>query len=105
MWCADPAPWAWDSRTWPESSGAGLNENLAREILELHTVGVNGGYTQTDVTEFARAMTGLSIGGQREGPAAMGVTIFRPQTHQPGERTVMGVRYPSGGKEQAGAIL
>ncbi|OYU70622.1 MAG: hypothetical protein CFE28_11855 [Alphaproteobacteria bacterium PA2] len=83
----------------------GLNENLAREILELHTVGVNGGYTQTDVTEFARAMTGLSIGGLREGPATMGATIFRAQTHQPGDRTVMGVRYPSGGKEQAGAIL
>jgi uncharacterized protein (DUF1800 family) len=81
----------------------GLNENLAREIMELHTVGVNGGYTQADVTEFARAMTGLSIGGQRD--AAYGVAVFRQQAHEPGERTVMGVRYDQRGKEQANAIL
>ena len=53
----------------------GLNENLAREILELHTVGVNGGYTQADVTEFARAMTGLSIGGFRGQEAEIGHAI------------------------------
>ncbi len=81
----------------------GLNENLAREILELHTVGVNGGYSQADVTEFARAMTGLSIGGERD--AAYGVAIFRGQAHEPGERTVMGVRYDQRGKEQTNAIL
>ena len=83
----------------------GLNENLAREILELHTVGVNGGYTQADVTEFARAMTGLSIGGLREPGDVTGMTIFRNAAHEPGERTVMGVRYRSGGKDQTGAIL
>ena len=83
----------------------GLNENLAREILELHTVGVNGGYPQPDVTEFARAMTGLSIGGLREPGDLAGVTIFRDAAHEPGERTVMGMRYGSGGKTQAGAIL
>lgn len=82
----------------------GLNENLAREIMELHTVGVNGGYTQADVTEFARAMTGLSIGGERDG-GAYGVAVFHPQAHQPGERTVMGVRYDQRGKEQTSAIL
>ena len=82
----------------------GLNENLAREILELHTVGVSGGYTQADVTEFARAMTGLSIGRPGD-PAAAGTAIFRDQAHEPGERTVMGVRYRPGGREQAGAIL
>ncbi len=48
---------------------AGLNENLAREIMELHTVGVASGYTQADVTEFARAMTGWSIGGLKEADA------------------------------------
>jgi len=84
---------------------AGLNENLAREILELHTVGVNGGYTQADVTEFARAMTGLSIGGLREADSITGTTVFRDAAHEPGERTVMGVRYRAGGKEQVGAIL
>jgi len=81
----------------------GLNENLAREIMELHTVGVNGGYTQADVTEFARAMTGLSIGGERDG--AFGVAIFRERAHEPGERTVMGVRYGQSGRAQTNAIL
>lgn len=82
---------------------AGLNENLAREILELHTVGVDGGYEQADVAEFARALTGLSIAG----PQDAGVTgvVFRAQAHEPGARRVMGVSYPAGGKEQAGAIL
>jgi len=81
----------------------GLNENLAREILELHTVGVDGGYAQADVTEFARALTGISIAGPRDA-GAEGV-VFRPQAHEPGLRTVMGVRYPEGGREQAVAIL
>ncbi|HEX5377080.1 MAG TPA: DUF1800 family protein [Phenylobacterium sp.] len=83
----------------------GLNENLAREILELHTVGIGGGYGQTDVTEFARAMTGLSIGGFRESADMAGAPVFRAVAHEPGDRTVMGVRYAAGGKEQAGAIL
>ena len=83
----------------------GLNENLAREILELHTVGVGGGYSQADVTEFARAMTGLSVGGLRENASLAGAPVFRALAHEPGARTVMGVRYPAGGKEQAGAIL
>ncbi len=81
----------------------GLNENLAREILELHTVGVGAGYTQADVTEFARAMTGLSIGGPRD--EGYGAAVFRAQAHEPGERTVMGVRYAPGGRRQASAIL
>ncbi|WP_367183363.1 DUF1800 family protein [Phenylobacterium sp.] len=81
----------------------GLNENLAREILELHTVGVDGGYAQADVTEFARALTGLSIAGPRD--AGIEGVVFRDQTHEPGARTVMGVRYDQGGNAQAGAIL
>ena len=81
----------------------GLNENLAREILELHTVGIDGGYAQGDVTEFARALTGLSVAGPRD-TGVEGV-VFRAQTHEPGARTVMGVRYAEGGREQAGAIL
>ncbi len=81
----------------------GLNENLAREIMELHTVGVNGGYTQGDVTEFARAMTGLSIGGERDG--VYGAAVFREQAHEPGARMIMGVRYDQRGKEQTNAIL
>lgn len=83
---------------------AGLNENLAREILELHTVGIGGGYTQADVTEFARALTGLGLAGPRDG-AQEGQVIFREPAHEPGERTVMGMRYGGGGKAQSGAIL
>ncbi len=86
------------------SRRTGLNENLAREILELHTVGVEGGYAQADVTELARAMTGISIGGLRQGELA-GTPVFRALAHEPGARTVMGVRYPEGGREQMSAIL
>ncbi|HEY0926244.1 DUF1800 domain-containing protein [Brevundimonas sp.] len=100
-----------------ERRQAGLNENLAREILELHTVGADGGYTQADVTEFARALTGWSLprraGGAGRGrraamragqPGENGFS-FLPLVHEPGERTVMGRRYPGGGVEQGRAIL
>lgn len=85
--------------------GAGLNENLAREILELHTVGADAGYAQADVTEFARALTGYSIGGERDGQPSVGVALFRPNLHEPGARTVMGRRYTQGDAGQARAIL
>lgn len=85
--------------------GAGLNENLAREILELHTVGADAGYTQADVTEFARALTGYSIGVERDGPQSVGAALFRPNLHEPGARTVMGRRYAQGDAGQARAIL
>jgi uncharacterized protein (DUF1800 family) len=83
--------------------GRGLNENLAREILELHTVGVNGGYTQDDVINFARALTGWTV-DNREGEA-QGTFMFKPQWHEPGAVTVMGRTYPEGGVEQAEAVL
>jgi uncharacterized protein (DUF1800 family) len=83
----------------------GINENLAREILELHTVGVGAGYGQEDVTEFARALTGWSVGGQREAPAQQGQFVFRLNAHQPGSRTIMGKTYRPAGIEQAGAVL
>jgi len=82
----------------------GLNENLAREILELHTVGVAGGYSQEDVTEFARCLTGWSIGGQRE-PTKAGAFIFREAAHEPGARTVMGKRYGDTGVMQAASVM
>ncbi|HET6971942.1 MAG TPA: DUF1800 family protein [Phenylobacterium sp.] len=82
----------------------GLNENLAREIMELHTVGVNGGYTQADVTEFARALTGLSVGGPRD-MGSEDAVVFRENAHEPGTRKVLGVSYRDDGKAQAGAIL
>lgn len=82
---------------------AGLNENLAREILELHTVGVDAGYGQADVTEFARALTGFSIGRPQDPDA--GVFLFRANTHEPGARTILGARYAEGGQDQALAVL
>jgi uncharacterized protein (DUF1800 family) len=74
----------------------GLNENYAREIMELHTLGVDGGYTQKDVTELARVLTGWTI-DQRTG-----VFIFRPQLHDAGSKTVLGVRFASGGGMEEG---
>ncbi len=82
----------------------GLNENLAREIMELHSVGLGAGYTQADVTEFARAMTGLSVGGPRDGDRE-NKPVFREIAHEPGARTIMGVRYPDQGAMQSVAVM
>ena len=83
----------------------GLNENLAREIMELHTVGVEAGYSQADVTEFARAMTGWSIGGLRESDDLAGKFVFRGNAHEPGARTIMGKRYSQDGVNQALEVM
>lgn len=85
--------------------GRGLNENLAREILELHTVGVDGGYTQTDVTRFAMALTGWTVGGGARSRSAAGEFLFMPEIHEPGARTVMGKSYDEPGEAQAATIL
>ncbi len=85
--------------------GGGLNENLAREILELHTVGIDAGYSQEDVTEFARALTGWSVGGQREVANQQGEYVFRMPAHEPGSRTVMGKTYAAAGPDQGLKIL
>lgn len=76
----------------------GLNENYGRELLELHTIGVDGGYTQKDVTEVARAFTGWSIDRPRQG----GGYVFRPQLHDTGEKVVLGRRIAAGGGERDG---
>jgi uncharacterized protein (DUF1800 family) len=78
----------------------GLNENLAREILELHTLGVNGGYAQADVTEFARVLTGWTV-GQRPAPGF----LFDPARHEPGSRTLLGRTYTQEGVAQGEAVL
>jgi uncharacterized protein (DUF1800 family) len=89
----------------------GLNENLAREIMELHTLGVRTGYSQADVTEFARALTGWTVGGLGRGPAARmvggapGQFQFAAILHEPGERTIVGKRYEQGGEAQARSVL
>ncbi|MCZ8374996.1 MAG: DUF1800 family protein [Beijerinckiaceae bacterium] len=83
----------------------GLNENLAREILELHTLGVGGGYSQADVTAFARALTGWSITGFEENIDGYGAFVFAPNRHEPGPQQVLGRSYGQEGKEKGLAIL
>ncbi len=84
----------------------GLNENLAREILELHTLGVDGGYAQQDVVELAKAITGWGTPLRRDAqnPAASAF-VFRPGAHEPGARSVLGKRYKEAGEAQGHAIL
>jgi uncharacterized protein (DUF1800 family) len=80
----------------------GLNENYGRELLELHTLGVDGGYTQQDVINVARAFTGWTI----KPPAQGGDFIFRPQVHDAGEKIVLGHKLAAGrGREDAEDVL
>ncbi|MDH4005297.1 MAG: DUF1800 domain-containing protein [Gammaproteobacteria bacterium] len=87
----------------------GLNENLAREILELHTLGVNGGYTQEDVTTFAKVITGWSIGGTNENgrfaEGEPGTFEFRESFHEPGKKTILGKSYRQREVDQGEAVL
>jgi uncharacterized protein (DUF1800 family) len=83
----------------------GLNENLAREILELHTLGVGGGYHQADVTNFALALTGWSITNGEENLDGYGAFFFAPNRHEPGPQTILGKTYADQGKGQGIAIL
>ena len=76
----------------------GLNENYGRELMELHTLGVNGGYTQKDVTEVARCFTGWTINQPQRG----GTFTFNARLHDNGEKVVLGVRIPAGGGESDG---
>jgi hypothetical protein len=71
----------------------GLNENYGRELMELHTLGVDGGYTQKDVTEVARCFTGWTILQPQRG----GDFVFNPRAHDNGEKVVLGVKIPAGG--------
>ena len=85
----------------------GINENLAREIMELHTLGVNGGYTQADVTEFAQVISGWSIGGGegRFRGGAPGQFYFREALHEPGTRHLLGRSYRDSGQGQGIDVL
>lgn len=78
----------------------GINENYARELLELHTLGVAGGYSQDDVVEVARVLTGWSLRSRREP-----VFRFRPGAHDPGPKRVLGERVPGSGVEQGEWLL
>ncbi len=87
----------------------GLNENLAREILELHTLGVDGGYTQQDVTTFAKVITGWSIGGSsnrgRFSDGVPGTFLFRNNIHEPGKQKILNKTYNSSGLRQGEAVM
>jgi uncharacterized protein (DUF1800 family) len=86
-----------------QRSQRGLNENLAREMLELHTVGVDGGYSQTDVTEFAKILTGWSIA--HDGEPNPGQFRYRPFVHEPGDKAVLGKTYREAGAEEAIQVM
>jgi uncharacterized protein (DUF1800 family) len=95
----------------------GINENYARELMELHTLGVDGGYTQKDVQEVARCFTGWTIFQPRGGGAAAaalmgrdardnaGKFIFRPAVHDNGEKIVLGHKIPAGGGIKDGLMV
>ena len=83
----------------------GLNENLAREILELHTVGVRTVYSQADVTNFAKVLTGWTILPTATNPDHGGEFAFLGRAHEPGVETVIGNAYSEGGVEQGRAVL
>ena len=105
----------------PQQQRRGINENYARELMELHTLGVDGGYTQKDVQEVARCFTGWTIIAPRgagaaaqavlNGPAAemlrtrAGTFVFRPAVHDNGEKIVLGHKIPAGGGVKDGLMV
>jgi uncharacterized protein (DUF1800 family) len=98
-----------DSRAGGRSK-RGLNENLAREIMELHTLGVDGGYSQRDVTALSRIITGWTIERDQKGPHGVplgqpGTFVFNPNAHEPGPQSLLGASYPDNGVEQGRAAL
>ena len=83
----------------------GLNENLARETLELHTLGVRTVYTQDDVTRFAKVITGWTLRPMATDPDHGNEFLFNARLHEPGPQTILGKTYPEGGVEQGRAVL
>jgi uncharacterized protein (DUF1800 family) len=83
----------------------GLNENLAREIMELHTLGVNGGYTQEDVTSLAKVITGWTFAGRQGVLGTPGSFVFNANAHEPGAQRVLGRIYAANGLAQGEAVL
>ncbi|MBI1215174.1 MAG: DUF1800 family protein [Alphaproteobacteria bacterium] len=81
----------------------GLNENLGREVMELHSLGVNGGYTQKDVTEFSKMLTGWTIDAPGRGDGSG--FLFVPYMHEPGSKTLLGKTYQAAGENEARAAL
>ncbi len=83
----------------------GLNENLAREVLELHTLGVDGGYNQDDVTAFARILTGWTVAGRDGRLGEPGTFVFNANVHEPGGQRLLGHDYSAAGFGQGEAVL
>ena len=83
----------------------GINENLGREILELHTLGVRGGYHQDDVVSLAKAITGWTIYDTATNPDHGGEFLYHPRLHEPGSETVLGKAYSDTGVKQGCAVL
>ena len=83
----------------------GLNENLAREIMELHTLGVNGGYSQADVTSLAKIITGWTFVGRQARMGDPGTFVFNANAHEPGIHRLLGVDYRQGDRAQGEAAL
>jgi uncharacterized protein (DUF1800 family) len=88
-----------------QRTGRGLNENLAREILELHTLGVNGGYSQADVTSLARIITGWTFVGRLGRVGEPGTFFFNANTHEPGLQTLLGRPYDQEDVDKGRAAL
>jgi uncharacterized protein (DUF1800 family) len=84
------------------STAEGPNENYARELLELHTLGVEGGYTQFDVQEVARAFTGWSLDGLGRRNPGKGDFAYYDRNHDKGEKLILGVDFPAGGGMEEG---
>ena len=82
-----------------KAASAGLNENYGRELMELHTLGVNGGYTQADVTSVAKVFTGWTVDRQT------GWFVFEERRHEPGSKTVLGKMIPEGGQQEGLTVL
>ncbi len=84
-----------------KQASAGLNENYGRELMELHTLGVNGGYTQADVTEVAKVFTGWGLAKPQQGASFE----FDERRHEPGSKTVLGRTIPEGGQREGLEVL
>ncbi len=104
-WGDNPAPRPQQARPNAQNKqpkpSSGLNENYARELMELHTLGVNGGYTQQDVTQVARVFTGWTI----DQPFQGGGFVYKPRLHEPGSKSVLGHTIKEGGEKEGMQVL
>jgi len=98
---AERAKFSQARRPSPNKAPEGLNENYARELMELHTLGVNGGYTQADVIQVARILTGWTVDQPQRG----GGFLFAPNRHEPGSKKVMGKKFKENGQKEGEELL